>query len=268
MKSLKIFFVGIPLLIIALAFVSSSVYAQAKSSFPSKTDFFQLDLLGQLYFVNGSELKKYSKDAVLLNTFSNLYLGDITSLDVSDPMNILLYYDDNNQIILLDNQLAVKNSPIDLSELGYEQASLVCLSYNNGFWLFDPISQALIRFNNLLDETDNSGNILNVTGYQIQPVQLIERDNQVILRDNKYGIFVFDRFGNYIKRIPFVNIDDLYIRSGQWQILKNDTNLFFNPLTMQIDTIPLLYNNVNEIRINKNRIYYRNNKNNFFYHDL
>jgi hypothetical protein len=270
MKSLKsnIYYIVSALIIVAFALIALTARAQSSSSFPAKTDFFQLDVLGQLYFVNGSELKKYSKDGVLLKTYSNLYYGDISSLDVSDPMNILLYYKDNNKILMLDNQLSVKNSPIDLSDLGYEQAMLACLSYNNSFWIFDPISQSLIRFNNLLKITESSGNLLNITGYQIQPVQLIERDNQLILRDSENGIFVFDRFGNYLKRIPFLDIDDLYIRSGVWQMLKNDTNLMFDPITLKIDTIPMPYNNVNEFRLNNKSIYFRYNENEFMKVDL
>lgn len=269
MRPIKTFIIAFAFsLSIILAFVVNTTNAQSISKFPKNIDFFDLDILGQLYFVKGSELKKYSQDGILLQNYSNLYLGDITLIDVSDPMNLLLYYQDVNQIVMLDNQLSIKNSPIDLNDLGYGQANMVCLSYSNGFWIYDPISQSLIRFNNLLEESDNSGNLKNITGYQIHPVQLIERDNQLILRDKQFGIFVFDRFGNYIKRIPFNDIDDIYIRSGVWQMLKNDTSLFFNPINLQIDTIPIRHQNINEFRLNAKSAYYRYKGNYFLKVDL
>lgn len=264
MRPIKALLVGFIIsLSIVLTLLVNTSSAQSNSMFPKNIDFFDLDILGQLYFVKGSELKKYSPDGELLQNYSNLYLGDITLIDVSDPMNLLVYYQDINQIVMLDNQLSIKNSPIDLNDLGYGQANLTCLSYSNGFWVFDPISQSLIRFNNLLEESDNSGNLKNITGYQIHPLQLIERDNQLILKDKEFGIFVFDRFGNYIKRIPFNDIDDIYIRSGVWQMLKNDTSLFFNPSNLQIDTIPIKHKNINEFRLNTKSSYYRYNDNYF-----
>ncbi len=268
MKIVFIFWIFLSFAILGSLFLPISAKAQTPSRFPKQIGFFELDVLGQLYFVEGSELRKYSNKGELLKTYSDLFYGEITSLDVSDPMNILVYYADNNKIVMLDNQLSIKGSPIDLSDLGYDQANLACLSYANGFWIFDPISNSLVRFNSLLNVSENSGNLLNITGYQLQPIQLIERDNQLILRDKHYGIFVFDRFGNYIKRIPFINIDDLYIRSGIWQMLKNDTNLFFNPNTLQIDTIPLMYKNVDEFRMNNTSIYLRYRQKYFLKKDL
>lgn len=249
---------SIALLVTFFALVAP-IQAKAQHDFPAKISLFELDILGQLYFISGSELKKYSTEGELLKTYSNLYYGDITYLDVSDPMNLLVYYEDNNIILILDNQLSIKNSPIDLNEMGYGQANLVCLSYGNGFWIYDPITQAIIRFNNFLSQSENSGNLINVTGYPLQPIQLMERDNQVILRDKEYGIFVFDRFANYTKRLPFNNINDLYIRSGLWQMLKNDTIINFNTSTLQLDTMPLIYNNIDEFRMYDKIIYMRLN---------
>lgn len=256
------------ILLIVTNIILFPLNSKSQSDYPNRISFFELDILGQLYFINRSEVKKYSADGKLLKTYSNLYYGDITYIDVSDPMNLLVFYEDNNLLLMLDNQLSIKNSPIDLNDLGYGQANLVCLSYGNGFWIFDPISQSLIRFNNLLGLTENSGNLLNITGYQLHPIQLIERDNQLILRDKEFGIFVFDRFGNYIKRLPFENIDDLYIRSGIWQILKNDTSLFFNPRTLQLDTVPIFYKHINEFRLNDNILYLRVNGNEFIKSNL
>ncbi len=172
-------------------------------------------------------------------------------------MNILVYYRDFNKIVMLDNKLSIKNSPIDLIDLGYAETNFACLSYNNGIWIFDPVGQELLRFNQLLENTDRTGNLSSLTSYSLNPVQIIERDNQLVLRDNENGIFVFDRYGGYIRRLPFFNFDDLFIRSNSWQMLRNDTNFIFNPITLNMDTIPLPYSQVAEFRINDNAYYIR-----------
>jgi len=228
-----------------------------KEAFPINIDFFEVDVIGNLYFAKDAEIRKYNSNGELLNTYSDLSYGSVTTLDVSDAMNILVYYRDFNKIVMLDNKLSIKNSPIDLIDLGYAETNFACLSYNNGIWIFDPVGQELLRFNQLLENTDRTGNLSSLTSYSLNPVQIIERDNQLVLRDNENGIFVFDRYGGYIRRLPFFNFDDLFIRSNSWQMLRNDTNFIFNPITLNMDTIPLPYSQIAEFRINDNAYYIR-----------
>ena len=240
-----------------------SVNLLAQNSFPRKIDYFELDVIGNLYFVNGAELKKYNSSAKELYTFSSLMYGNIESIDVRDAMNILVYYKNSNKIIMLDNRLSVKNSPIDLSDLGYSETSVSCLSYNNAFWIYDPVGHELLRFNLLLENMDRSGDLNSITGYNLNPIQIIEKDNQLILRDNQFGIFIFDRYGGYLRRIPFFNLDDFCIRTNTWQILKNDTNFSFNPFTLNTDTLLTPYSNIDEMRVNSKTVYFKLKDNRF-----
>ncbi len=244
-----------------------SMYSQ-NNSFPNKVDFFELDVIGNLYFVNNSELSMYNSSFHELYTYSNLMYGDIESIDVKDAMNVMIYYKSSNKIVLLDNKLSIKNSPIDLSDLGYSETNVACLSYNNAFWIYDVIGHELLRFNLLLENTDRSGDLKSITSYNINPVQIIERDNQLILRDNENGIFVFDRYGGFLRRMPFTNLNDFYIRSNKWQILKNDTNYSFNPITLFTDTITTPYHNIEEMRVNSKFAYFKLKDNSFVYKSI
>jgi len=238
------------IIIISLIFGFELFNVVGAYNFPNKIDSFEIDVLGNLYFVNDAELQKYDYKSNKLGVFSNLMYGKITSIDVSDAMNILVYYQNSNKIVMLDNKLSIKNSPIDLSDLGYSETSVACLSYNNSFWIYDAIGHELLRFNLLLENTDRSGDLKSITSYNLNPIQIIERDNNLYLRDKENGIFVFDRYGGYLKRLPFLELDDFYIRSNSWQMLKNDTNYSFNPITLQIDTIAAPYKNIAEMRVN------------------
>ncbi len=250
--------IAVVVLLLAIPFPLKNTYY-----FPQDSRFFELDILGNLYFISNSTIHKYAPSTGLKSDYSRLTFGPISTLDVSDPMNILVYYSDYNKLVMLDNKLSIKNSVIDISDLGYDQSSVACLSYNGGFWIYDPVGRALIRFNQSLEKTDNSGDLYSITGYQINPVQLIERDNQLVLRDKKNGIFVFDRYGNYIRRVPFFSLEDMYIRSGTWQLLRNDTVYFFHPNTMDVDTLRLALDGVKEFRSNS-KIMYLLLKNNTF----
>jgi hypothetical protein len=243
------------LLCVVFLFGFKPLTSTVSSDFPPKISFFEVDVMGNIYLVIGSEIQKYDAHNKLQKTYSNLNFGTISSLDVTDAMNIMVYYGNFNIIVLLDNQLSVKNSPIDLALLGYEEAKLSCISYNNGFWIFDPINQELVRFSQLLEVTNHSGNLLSLTQYNIQPEQIVERDNQLYVRDSRLGIFVFDRYGGYLRRFPFLQLDNMYIRSNSWQLLRNDTLFIYSPKLLQLDTLTLPYNNVTAFRYNEKADY-------------
>jgi len=254
---------------ILLIILSSVTEVKAQeNTFPNKVDFFELDIIGNLYFVNNEEISKYNSASEELNTYSNLMYGNIESIDVRDAMNILIYYKNSNKILLLDNKLSIKNSPIDLSDLGYNETTVSCLSYNNAFWLYDAIGHELLRFNLLLENTDRSGDLKSITGFNLNPVQILERDNNLILRDDKNGIFVFDRYGGYLRRIPLYNLDDFYVRSNTWQVLKNDTNYSFNPNTLFTDTVPTPIKNIDEMRVNSESAYFKLKDKTFIYKSI
>ena len=221
-----------------------------------KLNYFEIDVQSNIYTIDGAELKKYSEDATLLYTYSNLILGDISNIEVDKTTNIFLYYRDFNNIIFLDNTLSPKYSPIDLSNLGYPEANLACRSYNNSFWIYNPVNQELLRFDQSLQITDRTGNLSNITKVNIIPEQILERNNLLYLRDNENGIFVFDRYGGYLRNMPFYNLDDFYLEYDKWQMLRNDTSFVFNPISLETDTLVLPVDNVKQYRVSDGKMVY------------
>lgn len=223
------------------------------SIIPFRVDCFQLDVLGNLYVVHESELVKYNDQLEKQATFTNLSLGEISSVDASDAMNIMVFYQDFAKIVFLDNTLSPKNSTIDLSELGFPNASLACLSYNNSFWIFDPVNQELVCINQFLEINERSGNLNQIIDTEIEPDQLFESGNYVYLKDRKEGVFIFDRYGGYMKRMPFVNVDDFQmINANTYSYLKSDTLFLYNSQTLQQDTLISPFPPVAKIKNNPN----------------
>jgi hypothetical protein len=163
------------ILFFAAALISfKSQHMRALYTYDFKVDYFTLDIFGNRYVVHESELVKSIDTAKSTITFSNLSLGEISSVDASDAMNILVFYQDFAKVLFLDNTLSLKKSAIDLGDLGFPNASLACLSYNNGFWIFDPVNQELIRINQFLEVSERSGNLNQIINTEIEPDQLFE----------------------------------------------------------------------------------------------
>jgi len=200
---------------------------------------FDVDILGQVYTLSHGVLNKYDKNFVKQNSFSDFSLGDISSFEAVDALNIMAYYTDNEKIIFLDNNLNMKKSAISLSSLGYDESSLACASYNTGFWIFTPVGSELIRFNRLLEKTNASGNLRQITGESIHPQIIRETNNTVILSDTNSGVYLFDRYGAYIRKIPFLNVVDFQLNNNKLSMLKRDSLFSYDLKTLQIDTISL-----------------------------
>lgn len=164
------------------------------------------DNLGNIYILDKSSLRKYDADGNILYTYTELSDGLITEIDVSDPLKIIIFYADFGKIKFLDSKLSLKKAPIYLPDLGFSSPSLVAASYENGFWIFDPLSNQLVRFDINLQMAQSSGNISDLTGNEFKPAQIVEYNNMVYANDPRFGIFVFDRYATYLKTIPVKDI--------------------------------------------------------------
>lgn len=192
-------------------FLSCDSYAQKEkliqiSSVETSGSYLAADNLGYVYLINESTLKKFDRDGLLLYTYTEFCDGKISQVDVSDPLKIMILNADFGKIKYLDNKLTLKKDFILLSDLSFPNAELVAGSYENGFWLFDPLTNQVVRFDKYLRASHNSGNIADITGIEINPVFMTEADNVLYLNDPQQGIFLFDRYGTYLRQVPLKNL--------------------------------------------------------------
>jgi hypothetical protein len=173
------------------------------------------DNLGNIYLLEKSSLKKYDSEGNFLCSYTELIDGLISGIDVSDPLKIIIFNADFGKIKFLDNKLNIRNTAVTLSDLGYSGASLVAASYKSGFWIFDPLSNQIIRFDNNLQLSQSGGSISDLIGHEFRPDFMLEYDNTIYLNDPQYGIFIFDRYGTYLKTIPVKNIPSFQIFNGK-----------------------------------------------------
>lgn len=218
-------------------------------------DYITSDKLGNIYIVEEHILWKFDENGKLLKSYSSIDAGNISSIDASDPLKILLFYQDFAIIELLDNTLSLSGSSIMMGNYEYGQATLACTSYNNAFWIYDSDSFRLIRFDNNLQIKNKSIEIINIIEEEINPDYIIEIGNHVYLNNPETGVIVFDRYGAYLKTLPFKGlksfqlIDDVLIYFNK-KALKS-----FNLKTTQSSSSSLPVENPVDIRIENNKLY-------------
>lgn len=173
-----------------------------------------IDGLGNIYVIHGDEIKKYNPAGVFLKTFSNKRYGKIEDIDVSNPLKILVYYKDFQQVLFLDNQLSLTSNVISLETIGYEQTSLVCSSINNSFWLYDKQNNELMRFDSELKTLVKTGNLKRILDIDIKPNYMREHNNYLYLNCPQEGVLVFDIYGTFYKTIPIKQLTEFNIING------------------------------------------------------
>lgn len=172
----------------------------------TKFDFFTTDNLGNIYTVKEDELIKYLPSGKFFARYSNLKLGSISFVDATNPLKILLYYRDFQQIVFLDNQLSLNSEVVSLERLGFEQTDLVCASANNSFWIYSKQNNELHRFNEDSKKITSTGNLKQVLQSELSPNYMMEHNGYLYLNSPETGIYVFDIFGAFSKIISIKNL--------------------------------------------------------------
>lgn len=173
---------------------------------------FYVDNFNNIYLINSeNQIKKINKngDSLAVSNAQKRF-GDIYSMDVSNPLKILVYYKEFATIVILDRFLSNVNT-IDLRKIGIQQAQAIALSYDNNYWVFDALE-------NKLTKIDDNGNILLTTpdfrtafDEAFQPSTIIDNNGFVYLYNRNYGWMIFDYYGAFKQKIPEQSLQNVEV---------------------------------------------------------
>ena len=235
-------------------------------SIPTISKNLTTDNLGNSYLINGNVLEKYDEEGNLVKSFSNKNLGNISGVDVTNPLKVLVFYESFQQVMILDNMFAPSANAVSLETLGYNQTSLVCSSHNNGMWIYNKQNFGLIRFDQNFLQTDKTENITRQIMSEVNPVFLIEQNNKVFLNDSTKGIFVFDVYGTYNKTIPIKGLAHFQISNDELIYFKEGKLKSYNMKTLSEGEINLPTTDIFDARTEKEKLYLLNTKSLTIYH--
>lgn len=249
-------------LIAFVVFLLSSLSSNAQSNpfswvstWPIKAHGIEIDKLGNIYTFYDEKVDKLGSDGKPIKTDSFKKYGAIHSMDVSNPLKIMVYFEELLQIVFLDNELGVRGSPVELDFLGYPQTVAACLSYDNGIWLFDKSTFQLTRLDENLRETNSTSNLMQVIGSDINPLKLFESNRRLYLTDPDEGVFIFDFYGTFSRKIPVKGIlsIDFFGRNVYFQTAEQ---LFvYDEEYGEMTAFELPIKNSTYLAVHKNKIY-------------
>tara|TARA_Y100000589_G_scaffold331027_1_gene382761 strand:- start:84284 stop:85036 length:753 start_codon:yes stop_codon:yes gene_type:complete len=194
------------------------------------------DELNNIYIWNDENLKKYDFINRQQFIYNNISLGSIYQIDAYNPMKILVFHADFNTIITLDNTLTQNGSEINLSDYDLDNTSLICRSYNNGIWCFDPVLFKLIRFDNTMQLTNEVEYIQNIIE-NYDSIFFMTENNDFLYLQSPSEVYVFDKFGSYLKRLPIASEYKIAVFESGIFFIKNQALYFYSFKNIDIQKV-------------------------------
>ncbi len=173
---------------------------------------FTVDNLGNIYVLSPeNQLKKLNPAGDSLAVFNDVRrYGKIYSMDMTNPLKILLYYKEFETIAVVDRFLNIINI-IDLRNLNIFQAKAFGLAYDNNVWVYDELEAKLKRIGDDGTLIDQTTDIRQVVDSVPDPQVIIDQSGLVYLYDTAKGVYVFDHYGAFKNHLPLVGWKDFTV---------------------------------------------------------
>ncbi len=182
--------------------------------------FIGIDGLGNYYSINNNVFTKQNDNQIL--EYKNISLGKISAVDILNPLKIVLFFENFNTVITLDNQLneiqRVNFSDVDHSII----VTKIGMASQNQFWIYNTINQKIELFDYLKNINTSIGNPIqgNIKDFQtnFNTFYWIDEIN------NWYSCDIFGKV-NLLSSIPLY--DKIQIIDNEKLLFSRDNKIYF-----------------------------------------
>ena len=242
----------------------TKLQVQLEKTFAGKWTNVEVDNLGNLYLVDDQQrIKKLNNRYDSVGTFNEVRtVGTLHSIDVSNPLRIILWYKDFGTLLLLDRFLQVKTS-IDLRNIGLLQCNAVAQSYDNNIWVYDDLSAQIKKINEEGKVLLESPDMRVLYDMPPHPQTLTDFNRNLYAYDADNGLLICDYFGAVQKRLLYKGWKNLQ-GFGRGLLATNEdvvTWLSSNGIDTKKWELPAGWWDAQKIRFYQNKVYVlRNNQ--------
>ncbi|MDI5898885.1 hypothetical protein [Flavobacterium yafengii] len=219
--------------LVLLLFIASFsvIFGQDQKLTPFKIDFIRFDgdaFLGHdsfsfYYTIKNNVFSKINTRDTL--EYKNISLGKITKVDLQNPLKIVLFYENFNTVIILDNQLN-ETQKINFSESIIPiVVSAIGIASQNQLWIYNSMNQQL----GLYDYLNNDYKTISVPF--TESIRNYSSDFNVFhWVDNKNNWYVCDIFGKIKSKGIIPDFDSIVIINESQLIYSKDAVLILYDL--------------------------------------
>lgn len=183
-------------------------------------EFLGYDSFGYSYKIANNVFSKTKGNEIF--EYKNVSLGKLTKVDLQNPLKIVLFYEDFNTVILLDNQLN------KVTEINFSQhadpivVSAIGMSTQNQLWIYNTLNQQIGLFDYLKNEYRTISIPLT------ESIQYYQTDfNTFYWIDKKNNRFSCDIFGKTTSLGKVADFDKIFIVSSSQYLFSKNNLLYF-----------------------------------------
>jgi len=166
----------------------------------------EVDNLGNVYIIQTDKIIKFDAKGEQKYSFSYKNSGEISSVDVTDPFRILVFYKNFGQLFFLDNTLNITNGPVSLYKKEVVNPVLACNASDKGLWIYDQQGFSLQKFDAGLQAVTRINDLPTLLESAFEPEYMISINSFLYITDPEQGLFIFDQYGSLYKKLHIKNV--------------------------------------------------------------
>ncbi|MBK0370640.1 hypothetical protein [Flavobacterium agrisoli] len=181
------------------------------------------DSFGYHYFIENNVFFKEKSSEI--KSYKNIQLGKISKVDILNPLKMVLFYEDFNSVVLLDNQLN-ETAVLHFSENSIPiSATAVGTASQNQIWIYNSLNQQIGLLNYLNKEYKTVSVPLKNEALYYQT-----DFNHFFWIDQQYNWYSCDLFGNVklITKVP--DFDQIQFLDDRQFIYKKYNKLYYSAI--------------------------------------
>ncbi|WP_159437404.1 hypothetical protein [Hymenobacter daecheongensis] len=215
-----------------------------------------LDRRGNLYVADEQDnIHQYGADGQQLNVYSPPQPGHTAQIEAWNTSKILVFYDDRQQVLLLDRFMA-PITQVRLTDFMDGQIRTATLAPDDRLWLFNESDLTLRQFDPTPQRLTLSTPLDLIIGRSKPDFSFLRQyQNNLYLLDRTSGVFVFDNLGNYRKKLPFTGLSTIGFRGDELYYLTEGKVSFFHLYTLAERTLPLAVAGVRQVLLGEQYAY-------------
>jgi len=248
---------------VCILFVSSMYFADAQkmettfvSQFSLKADkFIGADPFDNFYYIKSATF--YKKTNAQTYSYTNTQLGEITSIDITNPLKIILFYRDFNTVVILDNRLNELTDSINLTiDSFFKNVAFVSISSNNNLWLYSLDDNILSLWN---FETKN---II----FNSQPLSFYKENFEATKQTSNYeycwlaaknGVLQFNEYGSFVTYYKRDHLEKITPYLNGYLFLEK-SKIYYNNSNSEIKEVLIdkPKHKIDDFTVTKNNLYF------------
>ncbi|RAK66950.1 hypothetical protein [Hymenobacter edaphi] len=216
-----------------------------------------LDRRGNLYVTDArNSLRQFGPDGQLLATYSPPLVGHTGSVEAWNAAKILVYYDDRQELLVLDRFLAPIGGTRFSEIIDNGLIRLATIAPDDNLWLLNESNLTLLQYSSGQQRVTVTTPLDVLLGRTKPDFRFLrEYQNNLYLVDRTSGVWVFDNLGNFRKRLPITGLSWAGFRGDELYYLRDGLLHFYHLYSFQERTVLLPVPDATQVLVGEQYLY-------------